>query len=126
MQGASRDSPEKRKYYMHFLIFTKVKNVCPLQGTPMKAGSSAGTPTMPHGFSIPRRILSVVFIEQDILRVHIYQLLRIRKFHPQPYPAFAHPENFAWNSLHSAANHERALPGIEPDHAIAGFHDTQT
>ena len=68
------------------------------------------------------RNASAILIGYDIPRAHVNKFFRTEQFHLQPDPAFAYPDNFAGNPLHSAADNEGTLPGIEPDHAVAGLH----
>ena len=74
------------------------------------------------GRGIGSRNASAVFVAYHIFGTNIDQFFRTEQPHLQPYPALAGPYDHAWNSLHSAADHEGTFPGIEPDDAVAGLH----
>jgi hypothetical protein len=67
-----------------------------------------------------RSNLKVLFAN-DIVLTHVDQFFRSEQEHLQPDPALADPDNYTWNPLYPAANHEGTFLLIEPDHSIARF-----
>lgn len=95
---------------LHLALTTALRFVQPCKRSPPLSSAMHGS----H---------SDILIADDIFRAHVDQFFHSAQLYFQPDPSSANPNNHSGDALQPPADHEGSFLGIEPNHAVARFHD---